>query len=89
MSTEQVVVHGTLKPDGTLELLEKPAIPVGPVEIVIRALRVGRAGEEDWWQFLQRVRGELEAAGHQFSTGEEINAHLEDLRSGDERLGMP
>jgi hypothetical protein len=35
---------------------------------------------------LQRARAELEASGHQFQTKEEIDAYIEDLRSGDERL---
>jgi hypothetical protein len=40
--------------------------------------------QEDWWQYLQRARAELEQLGHHFSTGEQINAYIEDLRSYDD-----
>jgi hypothetical protein len=86
MSPTQVVVRGTLKPDGTLELEERPGLPAGPVEVIVRSLPEARAGAEDWWQYLQRARAELEALGHRFSTGQEVNAYIEDLRSGDERI---
>jgi hypothetical protein len=86
MNADEVVVRGTLKPDGTLELADKPNLPAGPVEVVIRPLIPTAKPGEDWWAYLQRARAQLEAAGHRFMTDEEVTAHLEDLRSGDERL---
>jgi hypothetical protein len=41
---------------------------------------------EDWWDFLQRARKQLEESGHRFRTKEEIDAEIDDIRSGDERL---
>jgi hypothetical protein len=79
-------IQGTLKPDGTVELAEKPQLPVGPVEITIRALPQVRPGGEDWWQCLQRARKELETMGYPFLNEGGVRAHIEDLRSGDERL---
>jgi transposase len=43
-------------------------------------------GREHWWEFLQRARKELEEAGHRFRTKEEIDAEIEEIRSGDEWL---
>lgn len=86
MTPTQLVLHGNLKPDGTLELSERPALPVGPVEIVIRPLSASQAGSEDWWQYLQKARAELQAAGHCFRTKEEIDVEIAELRSGDERI---
>lgn len=86
MNTSHLVVHGTLRPDGTLELPQPISFPPGPVEVTIRPLPARALGQEDWWQYLQRARAELEAAGHPFRTKEEIDAEIEDLRSGDERL---
>ncbi len=86
MAPSQIVVQGTLKPDGTLELDEKPNLPAGRVEVVLRAVPSAHPPAEDWWQVLQRARAELEASGHRFRSKEEIDASLEDLRSGDERL---
>lgn len=86
MTPTQLVLHGNLKPDGTLELFERPALPVGPVEIVIRPLSALQTASEDWWQYLQRSRAELQAAGHRFRTKEAIDDDIAELRSGDERV---
>jgi hypothetical protein len=85
MSPTEVTIKGTLKPDGTLELSQRPPLPAGPVEVLIRSVPVS-GQQENWWQYLQRVRAELEATGHPFRSKEEIDAEMEELRSGDERL---
>ena len=36
MSLHEIVVEGTLKPDGTLELDQKPNLPPGRVQVVLR-----------------------------------------------------
>jgi hypothetical protein len=76
----QVTVHGTLKGDGTLILAESPALPAGPVEVVIRPVQSATPGE-DWWSYLQRARAGLEAAGHSFRTKDAIDAEIDELRS--------
>jgi hypothetical protein len=86
MNPNEVVIRGRLMTDGTLELEKSPSLPAGPVEVTIRALPTASASGEDWWQFLQRARKELETSGHQFRTKEEIDAEIDDIRSGDERL---
>jgi hypothetical protein len=83
MSLTEVVVQGTLKPDGTLELDQKPSLPPGRVTVVLRQASEPTPPNEDWWQFMQRVRAEREAAGYHFMNEEEMNAHLEWLREGD------
>src|SRR5437763_1241552 len=84
MSLSEVVVRGMLKADGTLELVEAPPLAAGPGEVTIRPLAAASATQEDWWQYLQRARRELEAMGHRFASGEQVNAYIEDLRSDDE-----
>lgn len=86
MNRNQVTVHGRLKPDGTLELDSKPPLPEGAVEIVIRAVPEPQPDAENWWEYLQRARSELEAAEHRFRTREEIDSEIEQVRSGDERF---
>ena len=83
MSSIQVLVEGILKPDGTLELKEPPALPSGPVEVLIRPLVRGN-DEETWWEFLQRSRAELTAQGHVFRTREEIEQERAISQSLDE-----
>jgi hypothetical protein len=69
----QILIRGTLGADGTLVLEEKPALPAGRVEVLIRALPEPNAGTESWWEYLQRSRAELIAQGHTFRTREEID----------------
>jgi hypothetical protein len=80
------VIQGTLKPDGSLELAEKPQLAAGPVEITIRAVAAPQPGGENWFACLQRIRKELEEIGYPFMNEEETNAYIEDMRSGDERI---
>jgi hypothetical protein len=41
---------------------------------------------EGWWQYLQRVRAELEAAKESFRTAEAIDKERQDFRDGDDRI---
>lgn len=83
MNVTTVVARGVVWPNGTLALDGNPELPVGPVEVVIKALSTAQSTSEDWWQYLQRSRNELEASGSKFMNLEEVNAHIEWLREGD------
>jgi hypothetical protein len=86
MATDQVVVQAILKPDGRLELDSPPNLPAGPVEVVLRSLPSPAQSREDWWQYLQRVRAESEAAAGHYRTEEEIEAERQVFRRGDDRI---
>jgi hypothetical protein len=86
MATVHVIVRGTLKPDGSLELDSPPNLPAGPVEVVVRSFAAPDPGNEDWWQYLQRVRAELEAAKEPFRTAEAINKERQDFHGGNDRI---
>jgi hypothetical protein len=79
------IVRGVLKPDGTLELDERPSLPAGRVEVTISLLEEP-VRSEGYWPYLQRVRAERESAGHKFRTKEEIDAEIEDLRDWDGKI---
>ncbi len=81
-----VTVQGTLKPDGTLELDTRPELPPGRVRVVLQPLPASATAQEDWWQYLQRVRAEREAAGYPFMNEAEMAAHLQWLREDDDRI---
>lgn len=83
MSLGEVVIGGTLKPDGTLELDQKPNLSPGRVQVVLRQESEPIAPKEDWWQYMRRARRELEEAGGHFMNEEEVNAHIEWLREED------
>lgn len=80
MSVSHVVARGTLRPDGTVELDDAPNLPAGPVEVMLRPLPSAGETGEDWWQYLQQVRGEAEAAGGPFRSQEEIDGARGELR---------
>jgi hypothetical protein len=83
---KQVEVEGTLREDGTLVLDHKPELPPGRVRVMLQFVGELPAIKETLWQFMQRARAELEASGHRFRSQEDIDAEIEDIRSGDERL---
>jgi hypothetical protein len=84
MHGNEVVLGGVVTPEGTLQVSGKVALPPGKVEVTVRSVPETTAGE-DWWQFMQRARRELEAAGHRFvsDADADADAHLEWLREGD------
>lgn len=81
MSRTEIVVEGTLKADGTLELDRKPDLSPGRVTVVLRpGIEHIAAPGENWWQSMQRARSELEASRAKFMSEEEVNAHIRWLR---------
>jgi hypothetical protein len=84
MSLHEVVINGTLKPDGTLQLDQKPGLPPGRVTVVLRQQsEASPPPRENWWQFMQRTRRELQATGSHFMNEKEVTAHIEWLREAD------
>src|ERR1700723_1896096 len=84
MSVQEIVVGGVLKPDGTLELDQRPNLPPGRVTVVLRQEVETAAPKEDWWQFMQNARKKMEEAGCRFMDEKEVQAHIEWLREGDQ-----
>jgi hypothetical protein len=81
MDIQEIVVGGTLKPDGVLELDQKPNLAPGRVTVVLR--QEAALPQEDWWQFMQNARKKMEEAGCRFMDEEEVQAHIQRLREGD------
>ena len=83
MISHEILIEGTLRPDGTLELDGKPNLPPGRVQVILRQEATPVPAVEGWWEFMQRTRWELEAAGSQFMNDEEVTDHIAWLREGD------
>lgn len=84
MSLREAVIEGTLQPDGTLVLNEKPDLPAGRVMVVLRpATVVVPPPQENWFDHLQRIRAQRGAEGYPFMNDAEMQAHLDWLREGD------
>jgi hypothetical protein len=86
LSLTEIVVQGTLNPDGTLELDQKPTLSPGRVTVVLRPAQEPAPTQEGWWPYMQRVRTEREAAGYHFMTEAEMEAHIQWLRDDEDRL---
>lgn len=86
MSLTEITVEGTINPDGTLELDEKPNLPPGRVTVVLRPATEPAPPQEGWWPYMQRTRAEREAAGYHFLNEAEMQAHLAWLREEEDRM---
>jgi hypothetical protein len=85
MSRSEVVVEGTLKPDGTLELDQQPKLAPGRVRVVLQPVDKTSPSQmgESLWEFLRRTRRELEGAGSHFMSEDEVQAHIDWLHEPD------
>ncbi|HEY7326208.1 MAG TPA: hypothetical protein VH592_01105 [Gemmataceae bacterium] len=82
--SREIIVEGTLKPDGTLELDQKPNLSPGRVQVVLRQPdQTSPPLQEDWFQFMQNARKKMEEAGCHFMDEREMQSHIEWLREGD------
>jgi hypothetical protein len=86
MGPGEIIVQGTLKSDGTLELDETPSLSPGRVTVVLRQEAATMPPSEGWWPYMQRVRSEREAAGYHFLNEGEMQAHLDWLREEEDRI---
>jgi hypothetical protein len=86
MSHTQVEVGGTLQPDGTLVLDEKPNVPPGRVRVVVQAVSAPAPPQESLLEYVRRARRELEAMNYPFMNEEEVTAWVEELRADDDRI---
>jgi hypothetical protein len=76
MSLTGVVVTGTLKPDGTLELDRKPGLSPGPVIVTLQAVPVSTAGQGGLTDLIDEIYQAQQARGFQGRSAEEIENGL-------------
>jgi hypothetical protein len=86
MGPGEIIVQGTIRPDGSLELDQDPGLPAGRVTVVLRQESEATTPSEGWWPSMQRVRSEREAAGYQFLNEWEMQMHLNWLREDEDRI---
>jgi hypothetical protein len=78
MST-QVVVQGTVRADGTLELDEKVPVPAGRVLVTVQPV-VQPAADDPFWQMMNRIWEGQKARGHVPRSSEEVEAQRRAMR---------
>src|SRR5215469_11545679 len=79
MSLPEIVVAGMLKPDGTLELDEKPNLPPGRVQVTMTPLPELPA-DDPFWQRMRAMWEGQKARGFVPRTAEEVEAERRQVR---------
>ena len=82
MSLEEAIVAGTLNPDGTLKLDQKPDLPPGRVTVVLRQEAGVLPKDDPFWQRMQAMWDAQKACGHVPRSVEEIEAQQRQARDG-------
>ncbi len=81
MSLNEMVIEGTLKPDGTLELDEKPNLPAGRVTVVLRQdAETVLPNDDPFWQRMQAMWAIPKAVGTASDGGANSLAELHKMR---------
>ena len=72
MSLSEVVVEGTLKPDGTLELDQKPSLSPGRVQVTVKPLLRSSTAVRGLVEVMDEIRQSQRARGYQGRTPQEM-----------------
>jgi hypothetical protein len=76
MGFSDVVIEGTLKPDGTLELDQKPNLSPGRVKVTLQPAQPGSSSKRGLASVIDEIRQGQQARGFQGRTVQEIEAGL-------------
>src|SRR5262245_51800700 len=79
MSGNPVVVQGIIKPDGTLEVTDKVALPAGRVQVTVVPLPELPA-DDPFWQRMQTIWDRQKPSGHVPRSVEEVEAERQAIR---------
>jgi hypothetical protein len=79
MSATHVVVDGTLKPDGSLELDSKLDLPPGRVQLIVQPLP-DLPKDDPFWQMMERIWADRKVAGLTARSTEEVESRRRVLR---------
>jgi hypothetical protein len=79
MSATHVVVDGTLKPDGSLELDSKLDLPPGRVQLIVQPLP-DLPKDDPFWQMMDRIWADRKAAELTARSTDEVESRRRVLR---------
>jgi hypothetical protein len=85
VSLSEVVIEGTLKPDGTLELDQKPSLSPGRVKVILQSAPAGMPPQRGLAQVIDEIHQGQLARGFQGRSAEEIQAGLQEGEAEYER----
>jgi hypothetical protein len=81
MSFHEVMIEGTLKPDGTLELDQKPSLSPGRVTVILQPAQAKTSGQGGLADVIDEIHKGQQARGFQGRSAKEIE---EGLREGED-----
>jgi hypothetical protein len=84
MSLSEVVIEGTLKPDGTLDLDQKPSLSPGRVQVTVKPLVLPSPRCRGLVEVMDEIRQSQRARGYQGRTLQEMEAEEKDRQEEDE-----
>lgn len=84
MSLSEIVMEGTLKPDGTLELDAKPSLAPGRVQVIVKPLSASATGQRGLVEVMDEIRQNQRARGYQGRTAQEMQAEEKARQEEDE-----
>jgi hypothetical protein len=84
MSLSTIVIQGTLKPDGTLELDEKPTIAPGRVHVTLQPVSAGSPPKGGLAETIEEIRQFQQASGYKGRTPEETACEEDDRRADED-----
>ena len=82
MELKETEVEGTLKPDGTLELDERPNLPPGRVKVVLRQVAGSTPHSlgPEFFRMMEEIWAGQRARGHAPRTAEDVEAERGHVR---------
>ena len=84
MSNQPIVLHGHIRPDGTLQIDERVNLPPGPIQVTVEACPETPSGE-DTRSVLKQIQARRLARGAVARSKEEIDAEINAMRDEDEQ----
>ena len=85
MSLDEVIIEGTLKPDGTLDLDQKPGLSPGRVRVILQPASANPPRQRGLADVIDEIRQGQQARGFQGRSAEEIEAGLQEGEEEHER----
>lgn len=82
MTPTTVEIQGTLQPDGTLVLDEKPNLPPGRVRVTVQP--APDYAQTEIGQFFEKLHADMTAAGRRFRSAAEIDADIAERQRDEE-----
>jgi hypothetical protein len=82
MHSQPLVLHGQIRPDGTLQVEEKVNLPPGPVSVTVQALAT--TTRKPTLRVLEDIWAQREAQGLVGRSAEDIDAEIDAMRDEDE-----